>query len=225
MEQSYRYVLFDLDGTLTESAPGITASAAYALRQYGIEAEEKDLLRFIGPPITESFMEFYGFSPEQADEAVNRYYRPHYRQEGIFRYALYDGVPEMLAALHAAGKQVLLATSKPEPFARIVLDHAGLTQYFAGVHGSSFDGTHENKAEVIACALRDAGVADKAEAIMVGDRRYDIEGAHACGLSAIGAVYGYGSEAELAAAGAKYLAATPLAVCDILLGADRAPGR
>ena len=131
----------------------------------------------------------------------------------------------MLAALHAAGKQVLLATSKPEPFARIVLDHAGLTQYFAGVHGSSFDGTHENKAEVIACALRDAGVTDKAEAIMVGDRRYDIEGAHACGLDAIGAVYGYGSEAELAAAGAKYLADTPLAVCDILLGADRASGR
>lgn len=218
MEQSYHYVLFDLDGTLTESAPGITASAAYTLRQYGIEAKEQDLLRFIGPPITDSFIEFYGFSPEQADEAVNRHYRPHYRREGLFRFSLYDGVPEMLARLQAAGREVLLATSKPEPFAELVLDHAGLTRYFAGIHGSSFDGTRENKAEVIACALREAGVADKAEAVMVGDRRYDVEGARSCGLDAIGVLYGYGSEPELTAAGARYLAATPLDVCSILLG-------
>lgn len=225
MERSYRYVLFDLDGTLTESAPGITASVAYTLRQYGIEAKERDLLRFIGPPITASFIEFYGFSPEQADEAVNRYYRPHYRREGLFRFALYDGVPEMLARLHAAGRVVLLATSKPEPFAELVLDHAGLTRYFAGVHGSSFRGTHESKAEVIACALREAGVADKAEAVMVGDRRFDIEGAQACGLDAIGVLYGYGSKPELVAAGASYLAATPLDVCDVLLGETRGASR
>lgn len=211
------YILFDLDGTLTDSAPGITAAAAYALKQYGIEVQDLGtLLRFVGPPLRDSFRDFYGFSPEQAEEAVNRYYRTYYRERGLFECEVYHGVPEMLAALQARGKTLLLATSKPELFAGMVLERLGLKQYFAGVTGSNLDGTRESKAEVVACAMERAGIADPARAIMVGDRCYDVEGARACGLDAIGVLYGYGSADELTAAGAVALATTPADVAALL---------
>lgn len=210
-------ILFDLDGTLTDSAPGITAAAAYALSQYGVDVpDQRALLRFVGPPLRQSFMEFYGFSAAQAEEAVNKYYRAYYRERGLFECRVYDGVPEMLAALRACGGRLLLATSKPEVFARAVIERFDLLRFFEGVTGSNLDGTRENKAEVVACALEWAGVTDAASAVMVGDRRFDVEGARACGLDTIGVLYGYGSAGELTAAGAVALAPMPADVVSVL---------
>lgn len=208
-------VLFDLDGTLTDSAPGITAATAYALSHYGIDVpDRRALLRFVGPPLRDSFMEFYGFSAEQAEEAVTRYYRAYYRERGLFECSVYDGVPEMLEALRALGARLLLATSKPEVFARAVLERFGLLPLFSGVTGSNLDGTRESKAEVVACALAGAGVSDPAATVMVGDRRFDVAGARAAGVDTIGVLYGYGSAEELTAAGAVALAGTPAEVVE-----------
>ena len=163
-------------------------------------------------------MQFYGLTYEQADEAVQKYYRARYREKGIYEFNLYDGVPEMVKALHDAGKTVLLATSKPEEFAKTTIEHAGLMPYFAGITGSNFDGTREGKDEVIRCVFERAGITDLSKAVMVGDRRFDMIGAKKCGIDCIGAVYGYGTEQELSDAGATYLAATPADVVKIILG-------
>ena len=220
-ELTGRVVLFDLDGTLTDSAPGITAAAAYALSHYGIDVpDRRALLRFVGPPLRDSFMEFYGFSAEQAEEAVTRYYRAYYRERGLFECSVYDGVPEMLEALRALGARLLLATSKPEVFARAVLERFGLLPLFSGVTGSNLDGTRESKAEVVACALAGAGVSDPAAAVMVGDRRFDVAGARAAGVDTIGVLYGYGSLNELTQAGADDIAATPEQLRDLILRHD-----
>ena len=199
-------VLFDLDGTLTESGIGITRSVAHSLRKYGIEERDQARLdRFVGPPLIESYMRYYGFSREQAVQAVE-YYREYYAVTGIFENRVYDGVAPMLKALTDAGKTCVLATSKPEPYAVQILDHFGLAPYFSCVAGATMDEKRTDKADVIAYALKKAGGAGRA--VMVGDRRHDIQGAKANGLPAIGVLYGYGSREELEAAGADELAET-----------------
>ena len=200
-------ILFDLDGTLTESGIGITRSVAYALRKHGIEeTDQKKLDRFVGPPLIGAFMQFYGFSHEQAVQAVEDY-REYYAVTGIFENRVYDGVQSMLQQLHAAGKRCVLATSKPEHYARQIMDHFGLSVWFEGIFGATMDEKRTNKAEVIAYALQKTDVAGRA--VMVGDREHDILGANANGLASIGVLYGYGSREELETAGATYLAATP----------------
>ena len=202
----YDIVLFDLDGTLTESGIGITRSVAHSLRKYGIEeTDQAKLDRFVGPPLIDSYMRYYGFSREQAVQAVE-YYREYYAVTGIFENRVYDGVEAMLKALNDAGKICVLATSKPEHYAVQILEHFGLAPYFSCVAGATMDEKRTNKADVIAYALEKAGKAGKA--VMVGDRKYDIEGAKAHGLPSIGVLYGYGSRAELETAGATYLAET-----------------
>lgn len=205
----YDCVLFDLDGTLTDPGEGITNSVAYALRQYGIEVPDRTALyKFIGPPLKDSFMEYYGFSAAQAEEAV-AHYRDYFAPKGMLENRVYPGVPELLAAVRASGRRVLLATSKPEAFAVKILEHFGLAQYFDGTCGASMDSSRSSKAAVVAYALAQAGVTDPRRAVMVGDRLHDVEGAVANGLDCIGVLYGYGDAAELTAAGARYLAATP----------------
>jgi len=200
-------VLFDLDGTLTESGIGITRSVAYALRKQGIaETDQKMLDLFVGPPLIGAFMEFYGFSHAQAVQAVEDY-REYYAVTGIFENRVYDGVQSLLRQLHAAGKRCVLATSKPEHYARQILDHFGLSPWFDGVFGATMDEKRTNKADVIAYALKKTGFAGRA--VMVGDREHDILGAKANGLASIGVLYGYGSREELETAGATYIAATP----------------
>jgi len=202
----YDIVLFDLDGTLTESGIGITRSVAHSLRKYGIEeTDQAKLDRFVGPPLIDSYMRYYGFSREQAVQSVE-YYREYYAVTGIFENRVYDGVEAMLQALNDAGKICVLATSKPEHYAVQILEHFGLAPYFPCVAGATMDEKRTNKADVIAYALEKAGKAGKA--VMVGDRKHDIEGAKAHGLPSIGVLYGYGSRAELETAGATYLAET-----------------
>lgn len=203
----FKYILFDLDGTVTDSGPGIMNSVKYALAQYGIENPDPAVLRrFVGPPLHDSFERYYGFTPERAKEAVNCY-RTYYAAGGIFENALYDGMEETLKQLQEAGCVLCLATSKPQVFAEQILDHFGIRKYFTVVVGSFLDGTRVDKAEVIEEALRLAGVTDENRrwAVMAGDRHYDIAGAKKMGLFSVGAVYGYGSRKELEEAGADWL--------------------
>ncbi len=207
-------IFFDLDGTITESGIGITRSVAYALKKRGIEEpDQKKLDRFVGPPLMDSFMGFYGLTAEDARAAVDDY-REYYAVKGIFENRVYDGVEEMLKALQEAGKICVLATSKPEPYAVQILEYFGLKRYFAHVCGSTMDETRTGKAEVIAYAMEVSGCADP---IMVGDREHDILGAKAHGLRSVGVLYGYGSREELEKAGADYIAATAEEAAEILL--------
>lgn len=206
--KKYQYLLFDLDGTLTEPKVGITKSVAYALEYYGIHVEDLDsLCPFIGPPLKESFMKYYGFDDAKAEEAVEKY-REYFRPHGVYENEVYAGVPEMLKELHAMGKTLVLATSKPTVFAKIILEHFGLAPYFSVVVGSELDGTRVNKDEVVACALEEAGITDKALAVMIGDREHDIMGAKKNGLDSIGVLYGHGSDEELKKCGADVIVET-----------------
>ncbi len=206
--KEYKNILFDLDGTLTDPAVGITKSVAYALEKFGIEVSDiTQLNHFIGPPLLDSFMECYGFDKEKAQTAID-YYRERFRVKGLYENVVYDGIPEMLRVLKDSGKKLILATSKPEPFAKEILRHFGLEEYFDYAAGSNFDGTRTAKAEVIEYALESADISDKSACIMIGDRKHDIIGAKKTGLDSVGVLYGYGSREELEAAGATYIAET-----------------
>lgn len=211
-------VLFDLDGTLTDPGVGITNSVMYALHAYGIAAEREALYRFIGPPLTDSFEQFYGFSHEKAVEAVE-IYREYYRKTGIFENSVYAGIRALLAALRQAGKTVIMATSKPEVFAVQIAERFALTPFFHVIAGSCLNGERVHKDEVIRYALARVGI-DPSDAVMVGDREYDLRGAHACGMQAVGVLYGYGSQAELSAAGADAIAPDVRSLRRILLAAS-----
>ncbi len=212
-----QYILFDLDGTLTEPAEGITNSVAYALRKFGIEVLDRSALeKFIGPPLVDSFMLFYGFSKEKALTAVE-YYREFYRETGIFQNKVYEGIPALLKMLYEKDKKIILATSKPEKFAKQILAHFSLSKYFSLIVGATMDEKRTKKDEVLAFALEKADISDISEAVMVGDREFDITGAHKFGLEAIGVLFGYGSIEELKKAGADYIAATPNELKNLLL--------
>lgn len=200
------YILFDLDGTLTDPGVGITNSVVYSLKKYGIDVPNKaELYKFVGPPLIDSYMKYYGFSKEQAIEAVG-YYREYFSVIGIFENRVYDGIPELLEKLNKNGKKVILATSKPEDFAKRILERFSLDKYFYFVVGATMDETRSQKREVIAYALEQCGKPDPDTAVMVGDREMDIIGAHTLGIKALGVLYGYGSLEELENANADYIA-------------------
>ena len=210
----WKTVLFDLDGTLTDSAPGITNSVQRALAHFGIHEEPGNLLRFIGPPLNESLPEYYGFTPEQTAEAVT-VFREYFVEKGWLENAPYPGIPELLRDLKAAGLQLMVATSKPEVQAVRVLEHFDLMGYFTRVCGApagNEDGAR--KADVVRRALQ---FSEPSSTIMVGDRKYDILGARENGLPCIGVLYGYGSREELSAAGASFIAEAPAEVKKFLL--------
>lgn len=213
----YDFILFDLDGTLTDPAIGITNSVMHALKKYSIEINDRsELYPFIGPPLTESFEKYYGFSKKQAVLAVE-YYREYFKDTGIFENKVYEGVPELLQLLKSKGKTLVLATSKPEVFATRILQYFNLAEYFTFVSGSCLDGTRVKKDEVIQYALNGCKITDNSTAVMVGDRKHDVTGARKCDLASIGVLYGYGNRAELEEAGANYLAASVKEIGDILL--------
>lgn len=219
-----QYLLFDLDGTLTDPMVGITSSVQYALEKFGIHVRYlKELIPFIGPPLAESFQKFYGFSKEDAEKAI-QYYREYYAPKGIFENEVYEGIPGMLAHLTEAGFTLLVATSKPTVFARKVLKHFGMEDYFSFVGGSELDGSRTKKAEVISYILKTCGIEAK-EAIMIGDRRHDIEGGKACGLESVGVLYGYGTEQELTEAGADYIIRTVAELEDYLRNQGENPAK
>ena len=193
-------VLFDLDGTLTDPMTGITKSVQYALKKQGIiENDLWNLTKFIGPPLKESFQKFYGMSKEEAQKAVEDY-REYFSPIGIFENIIYDGMEEMLTKLKKEGMRLCVATSKPEEFAKRILEHFQLEEYFEFVGGALMDG-RTNKAEVIAYVLSEIK-AEKEQTIMVGDREHDILGAKKNGIESIGVLYGYGDKNELQDAGA-----------------------
>ncbi len=211
-----RYVLFDLDGTLTDPAEGITNSVAYALRRYGIEVSDTSELNcFIGPPLTDSFERFYGFSHEKAVEAVE-VYREYFRPTGIFENKVYDGIPELLSRLKAEGKSVIMATSKPEVFARQIAEHFGFDGYFDLIAGSTLDGSRVKKHDVIENAIKRFEITDRSECVMVGDRLHDIEGAKASSIKSIGVLWGYGSREELEGCGADYICESVSQIFDLI---------
>lgn len=204
--KQYAWIFFDLDGTLTDPGEGITNSVAYALKKEGIEPPPREeLYTFIGPPLVDSFMKLYGFSRERALRAVEEY-REYFRDRGIFENRVYDGIPRLLEELCAKGKRLVLATSKPELFAKRILAHFDLERYFTFAAGALMDETRTKKADVIAYALASCGITDPSSVLMVGDRLHDVEGAKACGMDSLGVLYGYGSREELTEAGATYLA-------------------
>ena len=212
-----RYLFFDLDGTLTDSMPGIVHAVQYALRHFGIEPPADEALRcFVGPPMRDSFMEFYGMGAEEAERAV-AVSREYFVPKGMFENELYEGIPELLDATCAAGYANVIATSKPQPFAERIIAHFGLTDRFRLVCGSLLDGSRTTKSQVIGHALQTLGITP-AEAVMIGDRRHDIEGAKQSGLHSLGVLYGYGSREELEHAGAEAIAETPADVAGQILG-------
>ena len=202
-----KVILFDLDGTLTDSAPGITACVQYALEKLGKPEPDADKLRcFVGPPLKEQFMSYAGFSEEEAVEAV-RYYRERYTESGMYENSLYPGVEELLAFLKDRGCVLAVASSKPEPFVRQILEHFHISGFFNEIVGASLDEKRTGKAEVIEEALKRLDMASsRQDVVMVGDRSYDILGAHECGIQCIGVGYGYGSMDELIKAGVTYVA-------------------
>ena len=215
---SRKYLFFDLDGTLTDPMEGITRSVQYALRHFGIEVGDlRALCPFIGPPLRNSFREFYNMSDADAEVAVAKY-REYYAPKGIFENRLYDGIPELLRDLRAHGATLVMATSKPTRFAEQIARHFGFTDDFALISGSTPDGSRDAKADVIRHALATLGIGNPAEAVMIGDRRHDIQGAAATGLAAIGVLWGYGSREELENAMPAYIAQDIPALRNLLLG-------
>ena len=200
-------ILFDLDGTLMDSAEGITKCVQYALSHFGIRVSDPGELNcFVGPPLKEQFMEYGKLSAEQAEQAVE-YYRERYTTIGIYENRPYDRVDELLQVLRESGRILGIASSKPTVFVEDILRQFHLRKYFDAVVGSELDGTRTDKAEVIEEALRQLGYEERREcALMVGDRRHDVEGAKRCGLQCVGAAYGYGGREELEKAGAVYIA-------------------
>ena len=198
-------VLFDLDGTLTASDPGIVRCAEYALRQLGKAVPPREeLLKFVGPPLFDAFEQVAGLAPEEIEPAI-QYYRERYSVTGIFECTLYPGLQELLAAVQQAGLGIHLATSKPILFANRILEHFDLLHFFTSTEGVPMDADKHTKADVIARVLQKNHLPAES-AVMVGDRFYDAEGAAACGLAFIGVTYGYGSRQELEEAGAALLA-------------------
>ena len=204
--KKYKYILLDLDCTITDSALGITNSVKYALNKLNAPIPPYETLcKFIGPPLLDGFRDICGFDAEKAQEAV-KLYREYYETTGLYENAVYDGIPEFLRALKEKGKTVILATSKPEKFARLILEHFNLIQYFDYAAGATIDETRNKKDAVIAYALKECNITDKSLAVMVGDRHHDIFGAKQNGISCVGVLYGFGSLEELTAAGADYIA-------------------
>ena len=202
-----QYFLLDLDGTIADNGEGILKSAQYALDAFGIHNQpEAKLRQFVGPPLDESFRELYGFSQEQALEAVKKY-RERYRVKGVYENKLYPGVARLVKTLSQRGS-VCLATSKPEVFARKILEMQGILPDFQVVVGAELDGTRTNKAEVIQAVLEQLGAPPKSQAVMIGDRKHVILGAKAVGLESIGVEYGFAPEGELQAAGADWIVPT-----------------
>lgn len=211
-----KYIFFDLDGTLTNPAEGITNSVAYALQYYGISVSDKtQLYKFIGPPLAQSFTDFYGFSPDKAKEAVEKY-REYFADTGIFENMVYEHIPEVLEKLKNAGFSLAMATSKPEVFAKRIADKFELTKYFDFIGGSLLDNSRTDKGEVIEYVLRSLK-ADREKTIMIGDRSHDILGAKKCGIKSAGVLYGFGSLEELKNAGSDYIAETPKELETLLL--------
>lgn len=193
----YELIIFDLDGTLTDSGPGIINSVQYALEKMGINEEDRlKLHAFVGPPLIDSFQEFYEMTPKEAWQAV-QYYRKYFVEKGMFENQVYAGMPALLARLYDSRRCLAVATTKPGVYARQILEHFDLLNYFNPVAGSNLDGSLMNKSELIAMVLEQFPHLQPQAALMVGDRKFDIQGAKLNGIDSVAVTFGYGSREEL----------------------------
>lgn len=217
MENNFDYILFDLDGTITDSGEGITKSVQYALKSFGITVDNlKDLNKFIGPPLKDSFKKYYNFNDEEAELGLKKY-REYYADKGIYENKLYDGIIETLEALKKRGKEIVLATSKPEVYAKQILKYFNVDKYFSFAAGADFEETRVKKGEVIKYALEEAKISDLSKVVMVGDREHDIIGAKENNIKSIGVLFGFGDVVELTQARADYIAKDTRELLSILL--------
>ncbi len=219
----YQYLLFDLDGTLTDSAEGIIKCVQYAVEKMGVASKSKEELKvFVGPPLSESFMKVFGFSEEEAKQAIV-YYRERFKPIGMFENAVYDGIPKMLKTMKEHGKINLIASSKPEAFVKTILEHFDIAKYFDIIVGASMDESRNTKEAVIEEALSQLKSTDQYgqysddKCVMIGDRKYDIYGAKYFGLRNIGVSYGFAPEGELEEAGADVIVDTVEELTQVLL--------
>lgn len=211
------YILLDLDGTLTDPKVGITTAAVMGLRHFGIEENPDNLAHFIGPPLHESFQIYYGLSEADSITAVE-VFREYYNRRGWIENVPYEGMAACLKALKDAGRTLIVATSKPEHFARRILEHFGMAQYFTLICGAPIhDPAGATKAQVITDVLSRAEITDKSRLIMIGDRLHDVNGAHEMGLPAVGVLWGYGSREEFRACGADFVVETIEQLQELLL--------
>lgn len=212
------YIFFDLDGTLTDSEPGICEALRVMLAHFGLTRTDAELKPFIGPALWESCPKFLGFTQEQTKEAIG-VFRQFYQETGIYNNKVYEGIVPLLEKLKQEGKHLVLATGKPENQAKIVCDHFGLTKYFEFLGGSTLDPSRSKKGQVIAHAIAQCGLKDedKSRIIMVGDRDNDILGAHENGIEVISVLYGYGSQEEFDSAGTDYVCETTDDLLELLL--------
>lgn len=214
--REYDYILFDLDGTITDPGIGITNSVMHALKQFDIEvADRSELYKFIGPPLADSFHNFYGIPEDRCKDAI-AFYRQHYVPVGMFENELYEGILHVFAELKQCGKKVIMATSKPEEFAVKIAKHFSFYEYFDCIAGATLDERVVTKIEVMEMAIKRMQISDMSKAVMIGDREYDMLGAKHFGMDAIGVTYGYGSRQELEASGAKAIVDKPLDLLQIL---------
>lgn len=215
------YIFFDLDGTLTDSRPGIFESLQEIFNHFGIRKTEKEMMPFLGPALWDSLPKYCGFSHEQCVEAVE-VFRKHYASKGIYNNKVYEGIVPLLEKLKSEKKHIVLATGKPEPQANIVLKHFDLKKYFDFVGGSTFDKSRCRKAQVIEYAMKNCDLTekDKPRIIMVGDRENDINGAHENGIKVAAVLYGYGSKEEAESSNADYICETVKDLQELLENPD-----
>ncbi|WNB92532.1 HAD hydrolase-like protein [Bacillus sp. NEB1478] len=214
--KSYNHVLFDLDGTLTDPKLGITQCVQYALSKFKIQVTDLSVLEcFIGPPLDESFREYYGLNVAESIKAVE-FYRERFRSVGLYENEVIKGIQEMLKALREDGVELHVATSKPTVFAEIILKHFKLDQFFVSIIGSNLDGTRSKKVEIIQHILASQPQIDTNSVIMVGDRKHDIIGANLAGVDSVGVTFGYGSEEELLTANPTYIVNSVSNLLDVL---------
>lgn len=215
--KKYKYLLFDLDGTITNSKEGITKCVQYALDKIGVNEPDLDKLEhFIGPPMVEHFMESYGFDKELSTKLLV-YYRERYVPIGIYENEIYDGIIEMLDGLRKEGYVIALATSKPQEMAEEVLRYFDIYKYFDIIVGAFLSEKRTKKSEVIEEVLNQCHVADKSTVLMIGDRSYDVIGANSMGIDCMGVTYGFGSREELKNCGATLIVDSPADILNMLI--------
>ncbi len=215
-KHNYDYILFDFDGTLADSKPGITKCIRYALDKHGISYTDAILDKMVGPPFRVSMKEFFGLELDQIEELITDY-RSVYSAGGWRDCKIYDGILDMLSKLQNASKHLAVATSKPIRFTSVIVDELGLRPYFEYVGGASADASKESKSDVINLVLDNLHVEDKSRVLMVGDRLYDIVGAQECGIDVVAGLWGYGDREEFEKFGATYIVDTPLDVVSLIL--------
>lgn len=207
----YETVIFDLDGTITDSGPGIMNAIRYTVKKHGLQEISEEVLRsFIGPPLKEQFRSVFGLSEEEGRIMVSSY-REYYAEKGIFENRVYDGMDETFQKLKSSGVRILMATSKPEKYAKQIAEYFDFSQYFDFIGGACMDGSRTDKHEVLEYVLRSCQTA-RERTVMIGDRCHDIIGASKAGIHSMGVLYGYGSLEELESAGAEMIVSSPVEI-------------